>query len=128
MRSFVWWVPHVLKRREPIIYAVRTRYMRIYQKFGIKLPHTVKRALEINEGTDTTFWIDAIRKEMKTITPAFKFLDKGINAPLGHQKIPCHVTTNRTTNQTAIWMLTQNCYQLSHECNKRASAARDKQR
>jgi hypothetical protein len=36
--------------------------------------------------------------------------------------------TNRTTNQTAIWVLTQNCYQLSHERNKRASAARDKQR
>jgi hypothetical protein len=36
--------------------------------------------------------------------------------------------TNCTTNQTAIWVLTQNCYQLSHKRNKRTRAARDKQR
>jgi hypothetical protein len=65
--------------------------MRTDQKFGIELPHTVKRALEIDEETESTFWIDAIRKEMITVTPAFECLDKGINAPVGHQKIPCHV-------------------------------------
>jgi hypothetical protein len=35
--------------------------------------------------------------------------------------------TNRETNQTAIWVLTQNCYQRSHGRNKSTSAARDKQ-
>jgi hypothetical protein len=29
---------------------------------------------------------------------------------------------------TAIWVLTQNCYQLSHERNKREQAQRDKKR
>jgi hypothetical protein len=27
---------------------------------------------------------------MVTVTPAFEFLDKGIHAQVGHQKIPCH--------------------------------------
>jgi Reverse transcriptase (RNA-dependent DNA polymerase) len=38
-----------------------------------------------------TFWIDAIRKEMKTVTPAFRFLDEGATPPVGHQRIPCHL-------------------------------------
>jgi hypothetical protein len=28
---------------------------------------------------------------MKTVTPAFEFLEKGTNAPVGYQKIPCHI-------------------------------------
>jgi hypothetical protein len=63
----------------------------VKRAFGIELPHTVKRALETDEETETTFWIDAIRNEMITVTPEFEFLDQGINAPAGHQKILCHV-------------------------------------
>jgi hypothetical protein len=39
-----------------------------------------QRALEIDEETETKFWIDEIGKEI-TGTPAFEFLDKGIKAP-----------------------------------------------
>jgi Reverse transcriptase (RNA-dependent DNA polymerase) len=73
-----------------IIKATKSRYLRKDQKFGIELPHSVKRALEIDRETQTTYWIDAIKKEMKTVTPAFHFL-KGSQPPIGHQKIPCHV-------------------------------------
>lgn len=89
--AFAWWVNTVLRRRNRIIAAQKTRYARTNQKFGIELPHTVKRALEIDRETGTTFWIDAIKKEMGTTHPAFKFLAAGSPLPVGYQKIPIHM-------------------------------------
>jgi hypothetical protein len=82
--AFNWWVKTVLRRRDRIIKAVKTRYQRCEQKFGLELPKTVKRALEIDEETGTTYWCDAIRKEMKTVFPAFEFLDEGAVKPIGY--------------------------------------------
>ena len=47
--AFTWWVPHTLRRRNRILKAKKKRYHRTDQKFGIELPKTVKRALEIDE-------------------------------------------------------------------------------
>ncbi len=49
--AFKWWVPHTLRRRDRILKAMKKRYHRTSQKFGIELPKTVKRALEIDEET-----------------------------------------------------------------------------
>ena len=89
--AFHWWVSHTLKKRERIIKAAQTRYMRTNQKFGIELPHNVKRALEIDAETGTTYWRDAIRKEMATISPVIDILDENASAPVGYQCIPCHM-------------------------------------
>ena len=43
------------------------RYFRTHQKYGLELPKTVKRALEIDKETGTTHWRDAIHKEMKGV-------------------------------------------------------------
>lgn len=89
--AFAWWVKSVLRRRNRIISVAKTRYARTDQKFGIELPHTVQRALEIDRETGTTFWADALQKEMKTVFPAFEILEDGALAPVGFQKIPCHI-------------------------------------
>jgi hypothetical protein len=34
------------------------------QKFGIDTPRTVEEALRIDKETNTTYWADAIEKEM----------------------------------------------------------------
>jgi Reverse transcriptase (RNA-dependent DNA polymerase) len=81
----------VLRRRDRIIKAVKARYQRCEQKFGLELPKTVKRALEIDEETGTTYWRDAIHKEMKTVFPAFEFLDEGAGKPICYQQITCHL-------------------------------------
>jgi hypothetical protein len=60
-------------------------------KFGIELPKTVKEALELNKKNGNTFWADAIGKEMKDVRIAFKILLDGQSAPIGYQKIPCHM-------------------------------------
>ena len=88
--AFNWWVNHVLKKRDRIIKKVRARYWKKAQKYGIELPHSVKEALEIDARTGTTFWRDAIEKEMKNVDVAFKFVDGDV-IPVGFKEIACHM-------------------------------------
>ncbi len=93
--AFNWWVPHVLKKRDQIISLVRkwttTRYLKRTHKFGIEVPTTVKEALALDRKNGNTFWADAIAKEMREVRIAFNILPDGSSAPIGSQKIPCHV-------------------------------------
>jgi hypothetical protein len=54
--AFSRWVPYVLRKHDRIIKQAKTRYMRTDQKFGLELPKTVKRALEIDAETGTTIF------------------------------------------------------------------------
>jgi hypothetical protein len=81
-------------KKERIIYLVRKwnpHYLKWTHKFGIELLKTIKEALELNKKNGNTFWADAITKEMKDICVAFKILLDGQSAPIGYQKIPCHM-------------------------------------
>jgi hypothetical protein len=92
--AFYWWVPHVLKKRDRIISLARkrtTRYLKRTHKFGIKVPKTVKEALDLDRKNGNTSWVDAIAKEMKEVCIAFNILSDGHSAPIGYQKIPCHM-------------------------------------
>jgi hypothetical protein len=92
--AFTWWVPHVLKKRDQIISLVckrTTRYLKRTHKFGIEVPKTVKEALALDRKNGNTLWVDAIAKEMKEVCTAFNILPDGHSAPIGYQKIPCHM-------------------------------------
>jgi hypothetical protein len=75
--AFHWWVKMTLKKRESFIKATKSRYAKRTYKFGIRVPKTVEEALAIDKATNTTFWYDAIQKEMKNNRLAFKFLEDG---------------------------------------------------
>jgi hypothetical protein len=96
--AFKWWVSDVLRKRNIIIKKVKSRYWRTTHKFGIRLPHSVKEALKIDEETGTTLWYDAIMKEMKNVRPAFQRKDgltveeaRSGKALVGYQEIKCHM-------------------------------------
>ena len=89
--AFAWWVKDVLRRRERIIHAVRSRYLKRTHKFGIEIPKTVTDALQIDRDTNTTFWHEALLKEMKNVQTAFEFHDVGTKAPVGYKWIPLHL-------------------------------------
>ena len=89
--AFSWWVPHTLQRTRRILKAMKKRYFRTTQKYGIELPHTVKPALQIDRETGTTFWQDALKKEMNAVMVAFKILEAGANRPPGYEKVHCHI-------------------------------------
>ena len=88
--AFAWWVRDTLRRRDRIISKVKARYWKRTHKYGIELPKTVKRALEIDAETGTTFWRDAIDKEMKNVKDAFEFSDTD-EIPKFHKEITCHM-------------------------------------
>ena len=95
--AFAWWVPYVLRRRDRIIAAVNKRYHKRSHKFGIEIPKTVKRALEIDEemsqktGKPCTLWRDAIAKEMTNVRIAFKILEDGKDVPIRYNYMDCHM-------------------------------------
>ena len=98
--AFKWWVPHTLRKRNRIISKVKSRYWRTTHKFGIKLPHSVKEALEIDQATGTDFWRKALNKEMSKVKVAWEARE-GITPEdvrsgkvfdlIGYQEIGCHV-------------------------------------
>jgi hypothetical protein len=89
--AFAWWVPFTLKKRERFIKTAASRYVRTDQKFGLELPKTVKRALEIDAETNTTFWRDALQREMSGIEPVIDILPEVSQPPVGYQKITGHL-------------------------------------
>ena len=93
--AFAWWVPKFIKRRDRNVFKLKTRkFIQRSHKFGIEVPRTIKRALEIGKETGTTFWFDAINKEMKNNKSAFDILESseiGGKVPPGYTKITCHM-------------------------------------
>jgi hypothetical protein len=92
--AFNWWVPHVLKKRDRIISLVckwTTCYLKRTHKFGLEVPKTVKEALALDHRNGNTLWADAIAKEMREVRITFNILPDGCSAPIGYQKIPCHM-------------------------------------
>jgi hypothetical protein len=88
----VWWIRHVLQKRNRIIAKLKTKYWVRTHKFGVKIPKTVKEAKLFNKENGNTLWWDAICKEMKNIRPAFEVWDKDVSElPPGYQKITCHM-------------------------------------
>ncbi len=92
--AFNWWVPHVLKKRDQIISIVcrrTTRYLKRTHKFGKEIPKTVNEALALDHKNGNTLLADTIAKEMREVSIAFNILPDGDSAPIGYQKIPCHM-------------------------------------
>jgi hypothetical protein len=61
--AFNWWVQKTLKTREQIISKLNMRYFRKQDKYGIQMQKTVREALQIDKDTDSTYWLEAIKKE-----------------------------------------------------------------
>jgi hypothetical protein len=74
-----------------ILAAVNKRYWKSY-KFGIRIPHSVEEALQIDKENGDTRWADAMNKEMTNVMVlAFKMIGEGAPAPPGYQTIKCHI-------------------------------------
>jgi hypothetical protein len=81
----------VLNEHRRVISAVKTRYLKRNQKFGIDIPRFVEEVLAIDKETNTTYWADAIENEMRNNRIAFHFLEPGEKAPPGYTFIKCHM-------------------------------------
>lgn len=88
--AFDWWARHTLRKRDRILKKVKSRYWKRTHKYGVELPKAVAEALAIDKRTGTTFWRDAIEKEMKNVSCAFQFQDND-KVPIGYKHIDCHM-------------------------------------
>jgi hypothetical protein len=73
--AFAWWVPHTLRTRRRMVSKIKSKYWMVTHKFGIELPKSVEHAYRIDKETGTTFWHEAIEKEMKRIREAMQEFD-----------------------------------------------------
>jgi Reverse transcriptase (RNA-dependent DNA polymerase) len=89
--AFAWWVKPVLRRRDRIIHAVKSRTHKRTHKFRIQVPRSVKEALSIDREYGNDLWYQAIMKEMKNVMPAFQVLDEHERVPIGYKWIPVHM-------------------------------------
>ena len=92
--AFNWWVPHVLKKRERIISKIKLRsskYLKKWQKYGIRIPKNVDDARELDKKNGNTLWMDAIAKEMENVKVAFDIKDNPKDVPRGYQHVKCHM-------------------------------------
>jgi hypothetical protein len=55
------------------------------------MPTSIKRALEIDQETNTDLWRKAIEKEMHHVMCAFEILESDAPEPRMSQQIPCHM-------------------------------------
>ena len=74
--AFAWWVPYTLKKRDRIISSVKCHNVKRNNKFGIEVPRSIERALEIDRETKTDYWLKAIEKEMSAFPFILLFVDK----------------------------------------------------
>jgi hypothetical protein len=89
--AFVWWSPHVLKKRTRSIAAVTKRYQKRTHKFGSECPKSLDDCVILGKENEHTLWKDAVRKEMKNVRIAFKILNREESVPPNYQEIRCHM-------------------------------------
>jgi Reverse transcriptase (RNA-dependent DNA polymerase) len=85
--AFAWWAPHILKKLHRLIKLTKSRQVRRGYKFGIRVPQTVKEALQLDKENGDTLWYDAIMKEMGNVRIAFETLPKDSKPPPGFKHV-----------------------------------------
>ena len=105
--AFIWWVPHMLRKRNAIILAVKMRLRKTTQKYGIEIPTSVEHMMEIDWKNGNTMWRDALALEMFNVGVAFEILEEDQPAPAGWRKASAHLIWDVKMDFTrkATWVL-----------------------
>ena len=89
--TFVWWVPHTLRKRNAIISAMKTRLRKTTHKYGIEIPTSVDHVMEVDRKNGNTIWRDALALEMFNVGVVFEILGEGQSAPTGWKRASGHL-------------------------------------
>jgi len=86
--AFKWWVPTVLRQSKRMLSKLKSSKTRMRShKYGIKIPRTVKEALEIDAATNTTFWRDALDREYANTKHVFQIIKEGEELKPGYTEM-----------------------------------------
>ena len=89
--AFSWWIPHVIKKRKRIILKIKSKYWQRTHKYGIRIPKSVKQALQIDRENKNTYWQDAINLEMKNVKIAFRLCTMDPKTLVGYKQVGTHM-------------------------------------
>ena len=89
--AFAWWVPYVLRKQKRILQKAKSKYWARTHKYGIRIPKTIKEAMEIDRENGNTLWMDAVRLEMQNVRIAFEEYDGDPNSLVGYTQITGHL-------------------------------------
>ena len=98
--AFKWWVSLVIRKRNRMVNKVKKKYWRTTHKFGIRIPKTVAKALQLDKENGNTYWSDAISKEMSKAKVSYVPIDgvtpedvrsNKVDQLRGFQEIKCHI-------------------------------------
>lgn len=89
--AFKWWAPHVLKKSNSLIQAMKSMIRKEHSKFGVEVPRTVEEALQLDQKNGNNLWQKALEKEMKNVKIAFEFFEPGAKPPVGYKEIKCFI-------------------------------------
>ena len=89
--AFAWWINKVLRKRDRCLKKVKTKYWERTHKYGIKIPKSIRHALEIDRENGNTMWHDAIKMEMKNNRVAFEEYTGDVSKLVGYKKITGHM-------------------------------------
>ena len=70
---------------------MKARTKKKSHKFGISVPGNVQEAYDLDRQNQSTYWRDAIAKEMKNVMIAFDVLDDGKKLEPGREFIKCYM-------------------------------------
>jgi hypothetical protein len=70
---------------------VKTKYWSRTHKYGIRIPKSIKKAMEIDLETGSTLWMDAIKIEMENVRIAFEEFDGDPITLIGYTQITGHL-------------------------------------
>ena len=61
-------------------------------KFRVRVPFGVKQTMQLDKESNTTYWFDAIKKELDCLNKhqVFRFMKIGEKAPTGYTCVSCH--------------------------------------
>ena len=86
--AFMWWVPHMLRKRNAIILAIKMGLRKTTHKYGIEIPTSVEHAMEIDQKNGNTMWRDALGLEMFNVRVALEILEEDQPTPAGWRRHP----------------------------------------
>jgi hypothetical protein len=89
--AFAWWLPYVLKKQRRILKKVKSKYWSRTHKYGIRVPKSIKEAIEIDRENGNTLWMDAVKLEMANVRIAFEEFEGDPNSLIGYTQITGHL-------------------------------------
>ena len=89
--AFAWWVPYTIRKQKRILQKVKSKYWARTHKYGIRIPKSIKEAMEIDKELGNTLWMDAIRLEMRNVRIAFEEFDGDPSTLVGYTQITGHL-------------------------------------